>query len=244
MRSFESGDVVRRKRMGQDERRRQIVSVAAKVIAAKGFWGTSLQDIADEIGITESALYHYIRTKDDLLRMVIEQMYDSAQADEYVYGHARGEDRESESFYYFPRFCLNNVMLNIKRPEMVKLFSILNAEALSPDHPAHEYFIGRNQRFWSQISSMNWILPKKYLADPNRFHHLWTLSMSAMDGLQLRWLSDSSANLTEEWLAFSEELFPDDVWKGFLDPAERLRNPDECLCRYGLLTSRKIDDAS
>ena len=38
---------------------------------------------------------------------------------------------------------------------MVKLFSILNGEALSPSHPAHRYFIGRNQMFWQTIKSLD-----------------------------------------------------------------------------------------
>ncbi len=51
---------------------------------------------------------------------------------------------------------------------MVKLFSILNGEALSPSHPAHRYFIGRNQKFWQTIKSLNWCLPRGY--DLGRSH--------------------------------------------------------------------------
>jgi AcrR family transcriptional regulator len=219
----------RRKRMSVEERRTQIVHAAAKVIATKGFWGMSLQDIADEIGITEAALYHYINTKNDLLGMIIEELYDSSEANTYIYGNAKATDFDGHEVFYFPRFCLDNVLFNIKRPEMVKLFSILNAEALSPEHPAHEYFINRHQKFWKQISAMHWMLPEPYRTDINRFHHLWTLSMSAMDGLQLRWLADSSADMTEEWLAFSEELFPDATWNGFTDPSEYDPSSRVCL---------------
>ena len=67
----------RRKRMTADERRDQIVKAAVKVIAVKGFWGMSLQDVADQVGITEAALYHYINSKNDLFSMVMEQAYDS-----------------------------------------------------------------------------------------------------------------------------------------------------------------------
>lgn len=237
---FADSNFTRRKRMSPNDRRRQIMQAGAKVIAAKGFWGMSLQDIADELGITESALYHYINTKNDLLRMIIEELYDSSEADEYIYNNASLKDCRGGEFFYFPRFCLNNVLFNIKRPEMVKLFSILNAESLNPEHPAHAYFINRQQKFWLQIVSMNWILPEPYRTDINRFHHLWTLSMSAMDGLQLRWLADSSADLTEEWLAFSDELFPADAWKGFLDPKEYDPDSDECLQPYGLHSAREL----
>lgn len=231
---FTNSSFPRRKRMGPQERRQQIIRAAVKIIASKGFWGMSLQDVANEIGITESALYHYINTKNDLLGMIIEELYDSSAADEYIYGNARIADSDGHVLYCFPRFCLDTVMYNTKRPELVKLFSILNAEALNPEHPAHDYFINRQHKFWKQISSMNWVLPERYRHDINRLHHLWTLSMSAMDGLQLRWLADSSADLTEEWLAFSEVLFPSTLWKGFADPEEYDPAAQPCLVEYGL----------
>ena len=74
---------VKRKRMSQEERHLQILQAAVKIIATKGFWGMSLQNISDELGITEAALYHYISSKDDLLNMVLSECYDTIDADEY-----------------------------------------------------------------------------------------------------------------------------------------------------------------
>mgnify|MGYP000019561814 CR=1 FL=1 len=54
---------VKRKRMSQEERHLQILQAAVKIIATKGFWGMSLQNISDELGITEAALYHYISSR-------------------------------------------------------------------------------------------------------------------------------------------------------------------------------------
>ena len=45
---------VKRKRMSQEERHLQILQAAVKIIATKGFWGMSLQNISDELGITEA----------------------------------------------------------------------------------------------------------------------------------------------------------------------------------------------
>ena len=68
--------------MSQEERHLQILQAAVKIIATKGFWGMSLQNISDELGITEAALYHYISSKDDLLNMVLSECYDTIDADE------------------------------------------------------------------------------------------------------------------------------------------------------------------
>ncbi len=231
---FTGKGFTRRKRMTADERRDQIVKAAVKVIAAKGFWGMSLQDVADQVGITEAALYHYIDSKNDLFSMVMEQAYDSPEADEFIYKTCTGTDADGHDLLFFPRFCANNVIFNARRPEMVKLFSILNGEALSPSHPAHRYFIGRNQKFWQTIKSLNWCLPRGY--DLDRFHHMWMLCMSAMDGLQYRWLADGSADLVAEWLAFSDELFPQEKWHGFMDPSDIDPDSEVCLASYGLIT--------
>lgn len=217
----------KRKRMSQEERRLQIVRAAVKVIATKGFWGMSLQDIADEIGITEAALYHYISSKNDLLYMVLDEGYDTPDADEYNAVTAGVTDADGHRVYYYPRYCLNIVLYNIQRPEMVQLFSMLNGEALNPTHPAHDFFIGRHQRYWQLTRSMNWVLPDGY--DEERFYHLYTLAMSAMDGLQYRWLANRSSNLLEEWMRFSDELFPPERWTGYTDPSEYDPDVDGCL---------------
>ena len=46
---------------------------ATALFAERGFAGTSLQDIADAMGLTRPALYHYVASKDELLgRLVTE----------------------------------------------------------------------------------------------------------------------------------------------------------------------------
>ena len=212
----------KRKRMSQEERHLQILQAAAKIIAIKGFWGMSLQDISDELGITEAALYHYISSKDDLLNMVLSEGYDTPDADEYNAVTAAVIDADGHRVYYYPRYCLNIVRYNLQRPEMVQLYSVLNGEALSPEH-----FIGRHMRNWEMICSMNWILPE--YVDEERFYDLYTLAMSAMDGLQYRWLGDDSMNLLEQWISISDIIFPPSEWAGYTDPSEYESASAGCL---------------
>ena len=49
------------------ERRREILETAARLICEKGFQGASLRDIATACGLTKAGLYHHCRSKDDLL---------------------------------------------------------------------------------------------------------------------------------------------------------------------------------
>jgi TetR/AcrR family transcriptional regulator, cholesterol catabolism regulator len=50
-----------------NERWAELLQVAAKTFASKGYSATTLQGIADELGMLKGSLYYYIRTKEDLL---------------------------------------------------------------------------------------------------------------------------------------------------------------------------------
>ncbi|MBJ8348886.1 TetR family transcriptional regulator [Antrihabitans sp. YC2-6] len=47
---------------------------ATALFAEKGFAGTSLQDIADAMGLTRPALYHYVANKDELLARLVTEI--------------------------------------------------------------------------------------------------------------------------------------------------------------------------
>ena len=58
-------------------RRRELTREAAKLIARKGYHGTSIGDIADALGVQKGSLYSHIASKEDLL---YETMRDGAAA--------------------------------------------------------------------------------------------------------------------------------------------------------------------
>jgi hypothetical protein len=41
---------------------------------------------------------------------------------------------------------------NARNPELVRLFAMLSTEALNPDHPAHDYFVGFLDRELAEIA--------------------------------------------------------------------------------------------
>src|SRR3954452_15113672 len=51
------------------------LDAAAKVFAERGYSEASVQDVADELGILKGSLYHYIRTKEDLLFWLLEAVH-------------------------------------------------------------------------------------------------------------------------------------------------------------------------
>lgn len=62
----------------QGERTRQrIIEAAAQLFARKGFYGTSIADLAQATGLTKGALYHHFKNKDALFFAVIRAVRDT-----------------------------------------------------------------------------------------------------------------------------------------------------------------------
>ena len=54
--------------------RQRFLDAAMRLFARHSFAGTSLQMIADEVGVTKSAVHHHFRTREELLTAVVEPL--------------------------------------------------------------------------------------------------------------------------------------------------------------------------
>lgn len=70
----ETGDTSSRRRLPPSERRQQIVEGAVAFFAEVGLDGNT-RDLAKRIGVTQSLLFNYFATKDDLIEAVYEKVY-------------------------------------------------------------------------------------------------------------------------------------------------------------------------
>ena len=66
-------------------KRQAVIDAAAPLFNQRGFAGTSLVDIASQLGITKTALYHYVRDKDELLGLCYQHALDVMKS---AYDHA------------------------------------------------------------------------------------------------------------------------------------------------------------
>jgi len=53
----------------------EVVDAAAELFSEQGYAATSIQEIADAVGLLKGSLYHYINTKEDLLYAVIQEAH-------------------------------------------------------------------------------------------------------------------------------------------------------------------------
>jgi AcrR family transcriptional regulator len=115
-----------------EDRREQIIDAAMRVFAQKGFAKATNKDIAHEAGITAGLIYHYFKSKEDLLKIVIEersplQLLTSLPAQAFAL--------PPEQFF---RFLLIRVLNIVEEEKFVSLLRVVVSEAL---HGSNEYII-------------------------------------------------------------------------------------------------------
>ena len=196
-----------RLRLPAAERRLQIMEVASAMIAERGFWGMSMQDVADRCGLTVPGLLRHVGSKVGMLVAVLGQrdiedvrslrrqlgVGAGEVPDDWATGGPTGVDLRG--------LCSATMRTNAQQPEIVQLFTVLEAEALSPSHPAHEFFVTRQARLVSSFAA----LADGRTDDPER---LARQIVAMMDGLQIQWLrSPENIDLVQEWEAAAEALF-------------------------------------
>ena len=173
------------------DRRTAILDAAVESFGKLGYYGTSLQRIATEVGLTKAGVLHYVGSKEGLLDLALTEEYDR------VTGSINAAMVAQEA-------------VNNKRPALVHMFSTLSTEALDPAHPAHDYFADRERRTVTMALNINWAVPEGVNVE-----HVLQAGFSMMDGLQLRWLRSPGQNLNTMWADCEDVLMPLPLWDGY-----------------------------
>lgn len=63
------------------DRRRELLDAAVRVFARRGFHGSRVGDIAEEAGVAHGLLYHYFRSKDEVLETIFRETWQLLQQD-------------------------------------------------------------------------------------------------------------------------------------------------------------------
>jgi AcrR family transcriptional regulator len=74
---------------GKRSRDREVVEAAVRLFSEKGYASTSVQDLADELGMLKGSLYYYIDTKETLLKRIFEASHD--EVSEIAERHRAGD---------------------------------------------------------------------------------------------------------------------------------------------------------
>lgn len=71
------------KRLDKSVRKQTIIATAAELFHKKGYSSTSLEDVSKALGVTKAALYHYVKSKNELLTIIYTQAFENIFRDTY-----------------------------------------------------------------------------------------------------------------------------------------------------------------
>lgn len=183
----------RRQRMAPAARRAQIVDAATRLVSERGFNAFNLSQIAVECGITRAGVEHHFPTKEALLIEILRHR-DEADVEFVAPGGVMPTD-EAGAWRALDAL----VRRNAQRREVVRLYAILGAEALDPEHPAHSYFAERASAGRASLAEA----ARPWHPHPETFA---VEVLALLDGLQLQWLRDPDLDLEHLWRSASAVL--------------------------------------
>jgi AcrR family transcriptional regulator len=169
--------------------REKILRGALEYFGQKGYWGSSMRDIADHVGMSQASMRHYFGTKTELLTAVLEERdlvsSEAAGRTEVVTGSHLGG-------------MVQIVADNAQQPNIARLFTILSAEATSEDHPAHEFFRARYERVAREVHDMlKGAMDHGEISTDVNLEQAARVVLATMAGLQLQWLLDPTVNMPD-----------------------------------------------
>lgn len=185
-------------------RRDSIIRAALEIFGEFGFNGSSLKQVADAVGISEAGVLHHFGSKSNLLTEVLR----SRDSQSELFVPSSGEDGIE-----FVAGWLNLVEYNVSHPGHVELFTTLAAEATSPAHPAHNYFVERYamvfgiaREFFKKMQSAGQLIEGVNPAD------LSVTLIALSDGLQLQWLITKTVDLVDQNGGFFKAVLTPTAW--------------------------------
>jgi AcrR family transcriptional regulator len=175
-------------------RRQQIFDEAIDIIGQRGYRGFTLQELAQRCGLSNAGLLHHFPSKDQLL---IGLLHERDRRDYAALDEAGLDFRETMNFPipFDDLFkALREVVLrDSKRPEIVRLYTVLRAESLDEDHPAREFFLVRAKRAFEDLARML----VSHVSDPRATARQL---IALHGGLEEQWLREGLGfDLVEEW---------------------------------------------
>lgn len=172
-------------------KRAAILEAALAVFAKGGYRAGSLREMASHVGMSEAGLLHHFPNKSALLAAVLELRDEHAM--EMVPFDAEDALEPIRGLITLARY-------NASVPGVVELYCTLSAEGTSPDHPAHEYFVGRYELTVSRLTHNFARCAERGILRPGlRPGSAARATVALMDGLQVQWLLDrDGVDMAEE----------------------------------------------
>ena len=167
-------------------RRREILDASIEIFGSKGFTGGTLQDIADQVGMTHAGILHHFGSKDQLLLEVLEHR------DQTDVAHLEGKHIPDGLALF--RHLVTTAFLNAQRAGIVQAYAVLSAESVTDDHPGRAFFQNRYTTLRSEVShAFRVVCTEQGVDNESNIVNAAAAILAVMDGLQVQWLLDPTA---------------------------------------------------
>lgn len=187
-----------------EDRREQILAEATRLIGERGYYGFSIHELGQRCQLSNPGLLHYFGSKERLLIALLEDRdRRDAEVVTTAVGLAPHEPLEAELTLKQVVDVLHaTVVRNSTQPELVRLYAVLQAEAMNEGHPAHEYFLAREAAGLDAYARL--VAP--YVPEPlSMARHLAGLML----GLEQQWVrAGQTFDLVAEWDRAAARLLP------------------------------------
>jgi AcrR family transcriptional regulator len=194
-----------RKREGPEARRRAIIDEAIVAIGERGYFGFTIQDLAQRCGLTNGGLLYHFKTKEELFLAVLVEYERRTELNLVAVAQQfSDEGREGTSRTIALALLRGMVEHSASEPELMRLFAVVQAEALHRAHPAHDYFSELQGRIMAGLGAIvRGLTPEPEVAARAIY--------AMMIGLEYQWLrTDGAFDYLAEWDRAVVKLLPED----------------------------------
>lgn len=179
-------------------RREAILDAAVERFKERGYHRTSMQDIADDVGLTPHGLLHHFASKKALLFAVAEKRFDLlsavalSQVDPSVGTHP-------ERITYPDAAAVFGLLLEVTEriaaePGLIELFVLVSAQASDPESPEHRLYAERYEQIIQAIAqSFQALVEHGDIRDDFDARAAAEELVATLDGLQLQYVVTGGA---------------------------------------------------
>ncbi|MGM1017814.1 MAG: TetR/AcrR family transcriptional regulator [Actinomycetota bacterium] len=177
-------------------KREEILTAALDVVAAHGYRGTSVREVADAAGLSPAGLLHYFGSKEELFTAIL-----------------RARDEHDHRSYGDAELTLDGLLTVIRHnatvPGLVQLYARLAVDATDPAHPAHDFFRERSADL-EELFRRGAMQGQADGTIRDDLDPAWiaTALHALADGLQSLWLLDPSVDMAAHIETFLDTLRP------------------------------------
>jgi AcrR family transcriptional regulator len=175
-----------------EERRAQITAETIRLVGERGFYGFSLQELADRCQITGAGLLYHFGSKEQLLGDVLKQFERSES--ERMAPFAALALKQGKASVVGLRQLLRAMFARVSsNNELCRFYIALQSEALDRAHPAHAFLAARDAKTIDLLTKL--VTP--LMQNPTAIARY---ILALMDGLLQQWLREKRAfDVLDAW---------------------------------------------